>query len=175
MTNLERIRDELLILRCQSGDSAAFDELIGRWQERLWRYAYNLIGENDAAWDAVQETWVAVVNGIKRLGDHKAFPKWVYTILSNKCADIIRTRQRQRRIEEEVPLDTESAPHKGDEVYSLEQALARLPGETRALLALHYTDGYDMGEIAEILGVPEGTVKSRLHSARERLRKLMER
>ncbi len=172
MKTHDQLKDELLILRCQTGDSAAFDELTGRWQERLWRYAFNLIGENDGAWDAVQETWIAVVKGIKKLEDLRAFPKWVYRIVSNKCADQIRTRQRQRRVEEESASAEDEAVN--DTVLSLEEALTRLPGVTRALLALHYSDGYDMGEIAEIFGIPEGTVKSRLSAARERLRKLME-
>lgn len=173
MKTYDQLKDELLILRCQTGDSAAFDELTGRWQERLWRYAFNLVGENDAAWDAVQETWIAVVRGVKQLEDDRAFPKWIYRILSNKCADQIRTRQRQRKVDEDASFETECA-HTDDVVQSLEEALTRLSGEARALLALHYTDGYDMGEIAEILGIPEGTVKSRLSTARERLRKLME-
>jgi len=80
MKSSERIIDEMLVLRCQDGDRRAFDELVGRWQERLWRHARVLTGDDDADWDALQETWLAVVNGLKRLNDPAAFPRWAYKI-----------------------------------------------------------------------------------------------
>ncbi len=146
-----------------------------RWQERLWRHAYHLTGEEDAAWDAVQDTWVAIVKGIRRLQDEAAFPRWAYKILSNRCADWVRERQRERKLSDRsAPGGICCQETSGGEYDSLKSALARLPGGQRALLSLRYADGYSTGEIAEILGVPEGTVKSRLHHAREQLRRLME-
>ena len=72
MNRRERATDELLVLRCQEGDAGAFDELIGRRQERLWRHAWRLTGSRDAAWDALQEAWITVcrdIRGLEEPGD----------------------------------------------------------------------------------------------------------
>jgi len=170
MKSRERIIDELLVLRCQDGDRQAFEELVGRWQERLWRHARLLTGNQDAAWDALQETWLAIVKGLQRLNDPAAFPKWAYKIVNDRCVDWIRRQQRQRKFEGQPPED-----HPPDDLQdSLGLAMERLPMEQRALVSLHYAEGYGMAEIAEILDIPEGTVKSRLHAARESIRQLME-
>lgn len=170
MKSSEHIIDELLVLRSQDGDRQAFEELVARWQERLWRHARLLTGDQDAAWDALQETWLAIVKGLKRLNDPAAFPKWAYKIVNDRCVDWIRRQQRQRKFEDQPPED-----HRPDDLQgSLRLAMEHLPVEQRALISLHYAEGYGMAEIAEILGIPEGTVKSRLFAAREQLRKLME-
>lgn len=173
MKNREQIIEELLVLRCQDGDGPAFGELVDRWQERLWRHARLLTGDDDAAWDVVQETWVAIVKGISRLQDAGAFPKWAHKIVNAKSVDWIRKRQSQRKLSDNLALESAS-DQIGNEQDHLRAALARLPVEQRSLLSLHYAEGYGMSEIAEIIGIPEGTVKSRLYNAREQLRKLME-
>jgi len=175
MKSRDRIENELLVLKCQMGDTKAFEELVNRWQKRLWRHAYQLTGDRDTAWDAVQDTWVAIVKGMRRLQAAGAFPRWAYRILSARCADCMRKRQRQRKLSDRLAVEANSAEDTCADVHdSLKGALARLPGERRALLGLRYAEGYSTGEIAEILGVPEGTVKSRLYHAREQLRRLME-
>ena len=100
MNRRERATDESLVLRCQEGDAAAFDELVGRWQERLWRHAWRLTGNRDAAWDAIQDTWITVCRDILGLKDAVAFPAWVYRITSNRCHDWIRKERRRRRADE---------------------------------------------------------------------------
>ena len=174
MKSRDQIKDELLVLRCQARDSQAFEELVDRWQQRLWRHARLLTGEDDAAWDVVQETWVAIVRGIPRLQDTAAFPRWVYSILNGRCVDWIRRQQRQRRLSESLEIESR-ASEPTDEYDALRAAMDNLPTEERAILSLRYTEQYSTDEIAEILGIPEGTVKSRLYSAREKLRQLMER
>jgi len=78
MSQQNRLNDELLVLRCQEGDAEAFELLVGRWQGRLWRHAWRLTGDENAAWDAVQETWVGISRGIVRRADAAAFPAWAY-------------------------------------------------------------------------------------------------
>jgi len=73
MSRRERIEDELLVLRSQEGDASAFEQLVGRWQERLWRHAWRLTGNEDAAWDALQEAWI----GIGREGGREGIPEYV--------------------------------------------------------------------------------------------------
>ncbi len=178
MSPQERINDELLVLRCQEGDSAALELLVGRWQERLWRHAWRLTGDEDAAWDVLQEAWIGISRGLGRLDDAAAFPTWAYQIVSHKCRDWIRREQRRRRTVEDYSDQVQQAQQQAADAHeqsaNLKEALAKLPGRDRAILSLRYEEGFDTAEIAEILHVPVGTVKSRLHYARERLRKYLE-
>jgi RNA polymerase sigma-70 factor (ECF subfamily) len=178
MSRRKRIEDELLVLRSQEGDLAAFDELVDRWQERLWRHAWRLLGEETAAWDVLQEAWMGISRGIARLEDAAAFPAWAYRIVSNKCRDRIRRERRRREAIEaysdQVRRAEEEASASEERCADLREALSRLPGRDRAILSLRYEEGFDTAGIAEILRVPEGTVKSRLHYARKRLRKYLE-
>lgn len=177
MDELARLENKLLVLRSQTGEKDAFEQLVSRWQNPLWRHAYGLTGDREAAWDAVQDTWVAVVRGIRRLEDADAFPKWVFTILRNHCTDWVKRRQKSRHLEEELQPDIEGTPsHEVSTAARVDvwTALAGLDERQREMVSLHYTQGFGTREIAEITGIPEGTVKSRLYHAREELRRIME-
>lgn len=175
----EQLYDELLVLKCQQHDLAAFNELVGRWQPRLWRYAYRLTGRDDVACDIVQEAWVAVVKGIFRLEDASLFPSWIYRILTNRWADYTRKRVRDRRMQHEVMSSDLIASRRDqdarDSNADLRWQIERLPPGQRALLMLRYGEGFDIREIAVVLGIPEGTVKSRLFYAKQKLREGLER
>jgi RNA polymerase sigma factor (sigma-70 family) len=175
----DQIYDELLILKCQAGDRAAFEELVERWEKRLWHYAYKVSGSDSAAWDIVQETWVGIVKGIRKLADVAVFPSWAFRILNNKCTDWLRKRHLQFRLDSELSKGTqnESDARQNIDMKSelLPAAVMKLSSEQRVLLMLRYHEDFDIGQIAEILGVPEGTVKSRLHRTLNQLREMMER
>lgn len=178
MTLSDRLNDEWLVLRCQEGDAEAFAVLVGRWQIRLWRHAWRLTGDEALAWDAIQETWIGISGGIQRLADAAAFPAWAYQIVSNKCRDCLR-RERRRREANESYLkwlrgEVQETTIADGQYSSLREAMGRLSGPDRAVLSLRYEENFDTAEIAQILGVPAGTVKSRLFYARERLRKYLE-
>jgi RNA polymerase sigma factor (sigma-70 family) len=285
----ERIIDELLVTRCQEGRREAFDLLVRRWQRRLWRYARSLTASDHAAWDVTQETWIAILKQVRKLGDPAWFGAWAYRIVRNKCADHCRRAGRQRRLAEGLvrrqstggrvgdpvpttgmgdPMRTggmddplpaegvsdsmpargmgssmpdgrtrdslpagcrrrssagfqpasgegladadqrhgdaslkpasEAGPGHDDRRYgsadsqpaeatgasgeqtregpydALAEALRRLPADRQELLALRYAAGLNIVEIAVVLGIPAGTVKSRLHHAREKLRRMLE-
>jgi RNA polymerase sigma-70 factor, ECF subfamily len=168
----ERLTNELLVLRCQEGDAPAFEALVARWQARLWRHARRLTGEESAAWDVLQEAWIGIARGLARLENPAAFPAWAYQIVSYKCHDAAR-RDRRRRLATEsyaaqFPPDADTSQCDG----SLRETLEALPGPDRAILSLRYEEQFDTAEIAGILGIPEGTVKSRLYAARQRLRRV---
>ena len=171
-----QLTNELLVLRCQEGDVVAFEQLVERWQERLWRHAWRLTGDEAAAWDAIQETWIGISRGLRRLDDPAAFPGWAYQIVSHKCRDWLRRQRRQRQIDELYMAEAqeESREPAREQNESLEEALSQLSGSDRAILSLRYEDSFGTAEIAAILGVPEGTVKSRLFHARKRLRQFLE-
>ena len=178
MNQREQIADELLVLRSQEGDALAFAELIDRWQERLWRHAWRLTGDEQAAWDALQESWIGISRNLRRLQDASAFSGWAYRIVSNKCRDWIRREARRRKatqaFAEDRRIDRSSALQPGGRVDRLREALAQLSGAERAMLSLRYEEGFTTAEIGVILEIPSGTVKSRLYHARQRLRQHME-
>jgi len=178
MTRRTHIRNEILVLRCQQGDGDAFADLAQRWQTRLWRHAYHVTGDRDAASDVVQDSWLAVMKGIRRLHDADAFPTWAFRIVTNKSRDWARRQHRRWRLREwltrhERQLDTRPDPQ-DDRVDSLRAALACLTADQRALITLYYQEGFTTQEVADILAIPRGTVKSRLYHARDRIRRQME-
>jgi RNA polymerase sigma-70 factor (ECF subfamily) len=181
------IQDELLVLQCQEGDADAMRSLVARWQPRLSRFAWRLTLDREAARDVVQETWLAIVRGLRRIDDPARFRGWAYRIVANKCADWTRRRTVRREAARAIghaaaiagvePAAVTDAIDEAaaDRMRRLRTALANLPAEQRAILTLHYLDGMSVGEIAGVLSVPAGTVKSRLYHARNRLREAIER
>ncbi|MCZ6818102.1 MAG: RNA polymerase sigma factor [Calditrichaeota bacterium] len=85
----ESIHDELLVLHCQEGDSKAFEDLVTRWQPRLWRYARQLTGDKDAAWDVVQNACMAIIRDIEKLEDQARLRQWAYSIASHKIETLL--------------------------------------------------------------------------------------
>ncbi|MBN1509133.1 MAG: sigma-70 family RNA polymerase sigma factor [Sedimentisphaerales bacterium] len=170
----EQIVDELLVMECQDGSVRAMDRLVERWQKRLWRYAYRLTGDPEAAWDITQESWLAIVRGILHLDDPARFPSWAYRIVTNKARDWMAGAVKARQM---------PAGHVGNEAGvsgvddrgihdDLHALMSRLSEPSRTVLTLCYLEGFAVVEIAAILRVPPGTVKSRLHSARKELKTL---
>ncbi|MCZ6836883.1 MAG: RNA polymerase sigma factor [Planctomycetota bacterium] len=175
----DTIYEEWLVLKCQDGDRGALEELVVRWQPRLTRHAMRLTGRPEAAHDVMQEAWLAIVRGIGRLKDPSGFRAWSYRIVGNKCADWIRQRVRHRGLEHGLammaPNHEPTHDEERDETSILHEALDQLPLDHRVVLSMHYLDEMCVAEISRSLGVPAGTIKSRLHHARNRLKQALER
>jgi len=177
MNRREQVYDHWLVTRCQNGDIEALNELMTRWQERLWRHAARLTGNTETAWDVLQESLFAISRKIVKLEDPGSFSSWAYRIATNQCHDHFRRQQRLRiSMEAYVEHQLAQAPPilEGHYFLDLEDALRRLPGTQQTLVSLRYEEGFSVAEIAGILGIQEGTVKSRLHTARQHLRALLE-
>ena len=174
----QEILDELLVLRSREGSPIAIEQLLTRWQPRLWRHALRLTGREDAAWDVLQETLMSITQSIRKLDDPARFRRWAYTILTRRATDWRRRRALAVPTvdlrEDEIARDDRRRDPPAD-VTMVREALARLPGDRQALLALHYMEGFEIWEMAEILNIPEGTVKSRLFHVRHQLREIIER
>lgn len=179
MTTEASTEDELLILRCREGDGTALDKLLERWQEPLWRRACRLTGEESAAWDVLQEALLVIARDIRRLEVEAAFGAWAYRIVRHKAGDWlrqhVRRRERETRFAEQWQIDGEGTGETPTEEARLLEALPRLDPADRTLLGLRFQEDFSMEEIAHTPGVPAGTVKSRLHYAKQRLRTLMEK
>jgi RNA polymerase sigma factor (sigma-70 family) len=173
----DRALDEYLVSLSQAGSLEALDGLARRWTPRLLRYATRVLsGSGDAAEtarDVVQETWIGVVRGLGRLRDPAQFPAWIYGIATRKCADAVRSRTRRGRLEPHA-AGSDKGP---DATVVLEQqidlaaAIRGLPPLHRAVVHLFYREDLSVDEIAFALQIPVGTVKSRLHHAREALKR----
>ncbi len=180
--NAQQIALELLILRCQDGERSAWRLLIGQWHPRLLAHARRLINRPDAADDVVQDAWIAITRGLSRLDDPAAFRAWAYRIVSHKCADRIRQWKRDRKLEQSPNAvnpaspahDPSMAEASDDDEAHLRHAIRALPPELHAVVAMHYREGMSLAEIAYALGIPTGTVKSRLFTARKRLAESLE-
>lgn len=175
MNHRDQIHDQWLVIRCQQADASALDEILSRWQERLFRHAVRLTGDSDAAWDILQDTMIVISRRIRQLTDPAAFPAWAYRIATNQCHDFFRKNQRRyRSIQayfEQQPTETRRDPAS---TLDLQEALSRLSGAQQTLLSLRYEEGFSVAEIAGILGIHVGTAKSRLFTARHQLRSLLE-
>jgi RNA polymerase sigma-70 factor, ECF subfamily len=174
--SVRNIADEILVMDAQGGRGDAFERLVSRWQKRLWWHALNLTGHTDAAWDITQESWLDIVRGLARLNDPAKFGAWACRIVSNKAYDW-RRRNRPESLEEADPaalpaVAIEACSH--DAASDVHDILRRLPARAQVALNLYYLEGFGLAEIARILGVPEGTVKSRLHAARIEFRNYWE-
>ena len=165
----------------QDGEEAALKLLFAIWNRRLVAHATRLSGDRDAAVDIVQEAWLAMIQSIARLNDPGRYRAWAYRIVTNKTADWVRQRQRERKMESELVSEMELAISPAPDVEALSesqrlrQLVADLPFAQRALLVLYYVEGFTVSEIAEALSIKTGTVKSRLHFARQSLRHKIER
>lgn len=177
MDQREKVYDEWLVARSQAGDAGALDELVRRWHPRLVRHARTLTGDREAASDVAQEAWMAMVRGLDRLDDPVAFPAWAFRIVHSKAIDWVRKQQRRRSRDqtlEELANAPPPTPRADGKDVALEAALDALAPDSRALLGLFYFEELSLAEIADVLGIPPGTVKSRLYHCRQHLRRLME-
>lgn len=172
----EQVADEILVLDAQDGRREAFETLVERWQKRLWWHAYNLTGRPETAWDIAQESWLAIVRGLGRLNDPARFGGWAYRIVSHKAHDWLSRNGRESFLMTEsadlpeVAVESQSGATTGD----VHEILRRLPASSRVVLSLYYLEGFGLAEIAQILETPEGTVKSRLHTARAEFKRRWE-
>ena len=172
----EQIRDELLVLKCRRGDHAAWHELIELWRPRLFYFVRRLVPTEADAWYVLQQTWIGAYEGIDRLQDTRQLAPWLYRIARNKSIDY------RRRLSSHEPLDEDAddSPTPEDEqlafdnVESVHLALDRLSLAHREALTLYFLEDLSVDAIAQVLGVPPGTVKSRLHHAKQELRIILE-
>ena len=168
----QQIYTELLVIRCQQGQKEAFELIVELWQKPLLSFAMRYLDHDIDACDVVQETWVAVIKGLNKLENPSLFVSWLFRILTNKCIDRIRQKQQEPRPLEEALSKSESAEIPS-ETEKLGKAVERLPDEHKTLIMLRFGQGLQIGQIAAMLNIAEGTVKSRLHRALARLREIL--
>ncbi len=173
----EAIYNELLVLRCQRRDKAAFEELIRSWERRLFYYVRRLVQNEQDAWDILQKTWLNVFRGIKRLRKPRSLPTWLYRIARNTALSHLRAEYSRRAFLEEenvVPAEENAEVLRFEDAERVHRALDNLSLPHREVLTLFFLQDLSIAEIAEVTNVPGGTVKSRLHYAKQALRAVLE-
>ena len=166
--------DTDLIERARRGDRRAFDDLMSRHEERVFAVCLRLLRHREAALDATQDTFLTVFRKVDQFRGDSSFSTWLYRVAVNTCYDHLR---RAKRHPTDPLPDAQDPPDAagGSSLEAIElrgdlaRALASLSEEFRAAVVLADVEGLGVAEVAAILGVAEGTVKSRLHRARKQL------
>ena len=180
--------DQCLIAQCLDGDTAAFGELVRRYQDRLYNTVYRLVGNAEDAQDVVQDAFLHAYQSLDGFKGGSLFFTWLYRIAVNTAISHKRRQRVLLRIDAGrngatslQPLDDSESSRPGEALERAEQeqriqhALSRLSPEHRAVLVLKDMEGPKYEAMADILGVPIGTIRSRLHRARAELRELLEK
>ncbi|MDJ0788945.1 MAG: sigma-70 family RNA polymerase sigma factor [Myxococcota bacterium] len=170
--------DEDLMIQLQGGDETALAMLMDRYKAPVFGFLNKRVGPDDAD-DLFQETWIRVVRARNRFDPKRRFSTWLFQIANNLCRDLGRRRSVRRRALDEQLAQAEQqprsqAPPPVGERQDVMRRLDSLPGRLREVLVLRYYQDLQEGEIAEVLGIPRGTVKSRLHAATRALREQAE-
>jgi RNA polymerase sigma factor (sigma-70 family) len=167
-----------LLARTLAGDLDAFGEVVGRFQDMAFGYAYACLGDFHFAQDAAQDAFIAAYLELPKLRELDRFPGWFRRIVHKHCDRLQRRRKSAASLEHAAKVPSqESGPTEAAERRELrEQVLAAirgLPESHRLVTTLFYIDGYSVREVADFLEVPVGTVKRRLHDSRQQLKERM--
>jgi len=183
--------DAVCVQRCQEDDSAAFDEIVARYKDGIYNYIWRMISNRDDVEDLTMEVFVRAFASIGTFRREANLRTWLYKIATNLCVD----KYRRNGLEKQyfVPLERETEDGKGSEPMELpdstydpqriydrselqaevQKALLKLPEKLRAPILMYDMEGMAYDEIAEALGCPMGTVKSRIFNGRAQLRTLL--
>jgi len=174
----DAVARELLAMRCRRGDRAALEELIRTWERRLLYFIRRIVREEADAWDVLQKTWMRVLGGIGSLNDPKGLAPWLYKIARNTALSHVRGREP---IHESLHDRAESCADNAvgemiefENAEQVHQGLLSLSLPHREVLTLFFLDDLSVEEVAAVLGIPPGTVKSRLYYAKLALRKALD-
>lgn len=182
---LEALDDRALVAQCQEGNRDAFSALVVRYQERVLNLVYRGLGDHDAALDVAQDVFLKAYRGLGRFQGESRFFTWLFRITMNETISARRRRDRRQRplsLAREGPdgerlsdpADTSFEPGaevaRQDDVQMIQKAILTLDDEQAQVLLLRDVDGLSYQEISEVLGLPLGSVKSKIHRARQTLK-----
>jgi RNA polymerase sigma-70 factor (ECF subfamily) len=182
--------DREVIERCRRGEVEPFGVLVKRYQDRVYNLAYRLLGDADEALDAAQDAFVRAYAALERFDPSRPFAPWLYRIATNACIALLRRRRPEivsldallweeqgcSRAAAREPRDSEDPQRlleRAAHVEEIQAAVQALPEGYRTILLLRYQEDMSYDAIAQVLGVPLGTVKTHLHRARQLLRRAL--
>jgi RNA polymerase sigma-70 factor (ECF subfamily) len=171
-------RDEELVRRTVGGDTAAFGVLVQRHERRVYNLALRMTGREDDARDATQDAFLTALRKLSSFRGESAFTTWLHRVAVNACYDLLRKRSRSPLLDRDEVGAPEPPPQRdhADDVglsVDVRRALLEIPEDYRVVMLLHDVHDLPYEEVASILGIPVGTVKSRLHRGRVALARIM--
>jgi RNA polymerase sigma-70 factor (ECF subfamily) len=185
-----RREEQALLVRLRRGDPEAFESLVLEHQDRLYDFCFRMLGDREEAHDLVQEVFVSVHQHVRRFREDARLSTWLFRISKNHCLNRLKYLQRRGRGRSEAydevsaaaiaegggaPPQPDAALDAARERARVQRAISQLDPDARMLVALRDIEGLSYDEIVDITELPEGTVKSRLHRAREKLADLLGR
>jgi len=189
MVNLREISDEQLVMRAKRGDMDAFGELVERYEQKIFNLAYRMMGDPEDGADMAQEAFLRAFKALRGFRGDASFSTWLYRVASNVCLDELRRRGRRGEVSLDNPVateqgqlrrevrDTAAGPaelvERREAEAAVHRAIGLLPDDYRAVVLLRDIEGLSYSDLAQVLGWPMGTVKSRLNRARARLREML--
>ena len=176
MESESRTRYAWMALRCQAGEPGAFEDLLAVMERPLLYYAMTLTGNADSALDVLQDVWLKVFRGIRKLNDPGALRPWLYSIVHGIAVDRIRKNSRREAAEQsqyEEFVEAEEPSFANEDAAAIHQALSEISLPHREVLVLHFLEDLSMAEIATVVGCSEGTVKSRIHYAKRAMKEVL--
>jgi RNA polymerase sigma-70 factor (ECF subfamily) len=178
--------DADLVVRWQSGDESAFEILVKRHEQRVFRLLFRMMGNREEAEDVAQEAFLSLHRHGHRFRREARFSTFVYRVAANAALNRRRALGRSRnrvselKVSQEAGFDLPTAPRDPEDAAAgseaqqrVQSALLELPEDLRVAILLYDIEGQSYQEVARALGIPEGTVKSRIHRARNSLRELL--
>lgn len=177
MESESRTQYTWIALRCQSGESGAFEDLIALMERPLLYYAMTLTGNEDGALDVLQEVWLKVFRGIHKLKDPDSLRSWLYKVTHGIAVDRIRKNiswEQAKKVQIQEFQETEEPTFAEEDAAAIHHALSQIGLQHREVLVLHFLEDLTLAEIAAVVGCSEGTVKSRIHYAKRAMRELLE-
>lgn len=174
-------REQLPVAQARTGEPAAWDVLFRRYQLPIYVYVFELVHDEQASLDIVQETFIAATKHLDSLRDDGKFGSWLFGIAHQKCIQRWRKQSREELLRDETggePDELENDPSelliRREQEAGLMNLLNHLPPAQRSVLLLHFIEEFPLEEIARITDTSVGTVKSRMHYAKKALRNLLE-
>jgi RNA polymerase sigma-70 factor (ECF subfamily) len=184
------LADDVLVVEAQKGDTRAFDELVVRYRDKVYRLAYKILRNEDDAAEALQDAFTSAFRGLKNFKAESTFSTWLYRVATN--ASLMKYRKRR---DDHLSLEQSQSPQRDSEPMEIpdwsqqpleelldaetrevmEEGLRRLPEELRTVFILRDEEGHSNAEVAEMLDLSVAAVKSRLHRARVALRDRLDR
>src|SRR5712691_2417136 len=186
LTKMPKLADVELVQTAIAGRESSFEELVRRYQRPIAAYVYRMVGDYDAALDLTQEVFIKVYNSLNRYRSEFKFSTWIYKIAHNAAIDHLRRHavreqaltgsvdgDRREIAIESRRLTPEQESERRERRSEIESVVQLLPAAYRELIALRHSHDLSYDEIADVTGLPLGTVKNRLFRAREAMRELL--
>ena len=187
VNKLERMHEAdpaWLISRCLAGDEEAIEYLVRRHEAGVFKLAFSIVDDESEAGEITQETFLSALRSLRHYREQQSFKAWLYTIAVNHSRSHLRKRRARERLQAtlaavfRLDVQKQASPEEtvllNEKETLLWKALGELDDKHRIVMVLRYFHDMQVSEIAGILSIPEGTIHSRLHSARERLRKALD-